>query len=225
MQTRKHEAIPPFLQQKPIDPTAKLVYIKTEISAIYTAAKDSYTNDDQALNIDHDKYIELYTAVHDFCTTIVQRSKAQPGDANAEFRNLYQYLVDEIKGYCIDVRGNIFSVDDNAMDENAARKVLTIYSSHHRKFIKLSSLLRNLLGFWDRYWIRREWLEKKIQVASVEELHKVIWKAEVLEKGMEGVADAVAILSETKGDMTEYDAVLVKDVVKGLSGLGVTLDS
>lgn len=119
----------------------------------------------------------------------------------------------------------MFKAEREDMSVTFARKVLMKYRNCYSRFARLASLVRNLMSTCDRHWVRREWLEKKIQSANVEELHRSIWKEEVLEKGMEGVVDAVAILRGTKGDMTEYDSVLVKDVVKGLSGLGVTLDS
>jgi hypothetical protein len=159
---------------------------------------------------------------------MVQRSKVQPGIASTEFRDLYQYLGSEIRAYCEYTRDHMLGVNNDEMDidESSARKMLTTYLSQYRKFLKLASLARNLLGFWDRHWIRREWLEKKIQSASVEELHRTLWKEEVLEKkGLERVVDAVGVLRETQGGMTEYDLVLVRDIVKGLSGSGVTLES
>ncbi|KAI4763407.1 hypothetical protein E4T52_04606 [Aureobasidium sp. EXF-3400] len=218
MQTRKHEAVPPFLQERNIDPTTTLAYIKTEISAIYTAAKDFDTNNDDILHISQDKYIKLYTAIFDYFRRL--KTPSTPLSLTDKGRIIFQYLDCEIRVFCKDVRDIIFTVEAEREDMSVtcARKVLM-------KFARLASLVRNLMSTWDRHWVRREWLEKKIQSANVEELHKAIWKEEVLEKGMEGVVDAVAILREAKGDMTEYDAALVKDVVKGLSGLGVTLDN
>jgi hypothetical protein len=217
--------IPPFLQERNTDPTTTLACIKTEISNIYTAAKTSDINDDQPLDIDHDKYIKLYTAVFDY--TKVARKPSPLPSVTERGELLYQYLSSEIRAYCININHRTRIVASLEVNRDAifARKLLLWYLAHYRRFLKLSSLVRNLLGFWDRHWIRREWLEKKISVGSVGELHRSIWKEEVLEKGMGGVVDAVGILREMKGDMTDYDLALVKDVVKGLSGLGVTLDS
>ena len=73
--------------------------------------------------------------------------------------------------------------------------------------------------------MRHQWALRKIKIASVEELHKMVWKEEVLEKeGLEVVVvDAIAVLRKSGGGMAEYDSVLVKDVVESLSGLGITL--
>jgi hypothetical protein len=226
---KEDQAIPPFLQNNPIDPTTTLAYIQTEISSIYSAANTSNNDIDQALHIDHDRYIEIYTAVYNFC----KDSKSQPPAKNVEV--LYRWLASEIRSYCKHIRGNALCIDcDAGMDVIAARKTLTRYMTCQRRFTKLSSLVRNLLGFWDRHWMRREFAEKKIPVASVVDLHKAVWKEEILDidaknssskKGLEQVTDAVAVLKETEGGMSDYDLALVKDVSKSLSVLDLTLDS
>jgi len=81
--------------------------------------------------------------------------------------------------------------------------------------------------------MRREWSEKKIAVASVEDLHRAIWKEEILDsdtknslskKGLEKLANAVAVLRESEGGISDYDLALVKDVSKSLSVLELTLE-
>jgi hypothetical protein len=227
-------AIPPFLQNNPIDPTTTLAYIQTEISNIYSAAKtSSNNNDDQVFKINNDKYIEIYTAVTQFGALGMQRSKSQPPAENGEV--LYRWLTSEIRSYCKHIRINALGIDSNdEMDVVAARKILTTYMACHCRFTKLSSLVRNLLGFWDRHWMRRESDEKKIPVASIQDLHRVVWKEEILDidaknslskKGLEQVTDAVAILKEIERGVSDYDLALVKDVSKSLTVLDLTLES
>jgi hypothetical protein len=225
-------AIPPFLQENHIDPSTTLAYIQTEISNIYSAAK-ALDNDDAALQIEHDRYIKIYTAVFDFCKTAMQTSNSQPPAENGQI--LYRWLTSEIRNYCKHIRNDTFGIaSDGEMDVIAARKILTTYLSCHGRFAKLSSLVKGLLGPWDRHWMRREWSVKKIQVASIEELHRAVWKEEILDidpknslskKGLEEVTDAVAVLREAEGGVAEYDLALVKDVVNSLSVLDLTLES
>jgi hypothetical protein len=220
------QAIPPFLQQRPVNPTTTLTYIQTQLSAIYTAAKTS-NNDDQIPHLSHDTYSKIYTAVFDYLTKSRESAWVLGGA-------IYQSLHSEIQNYCKHIRDNIFGTENGDTDIATARKLLGLYMSSYRTFAKVSSLVRGLVRFWDRHWMRREYGLRKIRVASVEELHNTIWKEEVLgvkaegmleKKGLGEVADAVAVLRQTKGGMTDYDSVLVKDIAKGLSGLGVTLDS
>jgi hypothetical protein len=230
---KEDQAIPPFLQNNPIDPTTTLAYIQTEISSIYAAAKTSNNNDDQVLKINNDKYIGIYTAVTEFSVLAMQRSKSQPTAENGEV--LYRWLASEIRSYCKHIRVNALGIDsDHEMDVVAARKLLATYTACHRTFTRLSSVVRNLLGSWDRHWMRRESAEKKIPVASIVDLHRVVWKEEILDidaknllskKGLEQVVDAVAVLKETEGGMSDYDLTLVKDVSKSLTVLDLTLES
>jgi hypothetical protein len=82
--------------------------------------------------------------------------------------------------------------------------------------------------------MRRESDEKKIPVASIQDLHRVVWKEEILDidaknslskKGLEQVTDAVAILKEIERGVSDYDLALVKDVSKSLTVLDLTLES
>jgi len=214
-----------------MDPTSTLEYIKTQLSSIYTAAAktpgpDNDDNDERALHIDHDTYAKIYTAVFDYTRIsdkgpITQQSPAVRGEI------LFRHLFAEIEAYCQYIRGQIFGVDNNeVVGEIRARKSLNMYMSCYGRFCKLSVLVKNLLGFWNRHWVRRQWDNKKIKARSVEELHKMTWEEEVLEqKGLEEVTGAVAVLRELDGGMSDYDSALVKDVVKSLSGLGVTLEN
>jgi hypothetical protein len=223
-------SIPPFLQQIPIDPTTTLAYIKTEISSIYAAAKIP-ENIDEALNIEHDRYLKIYTAVFDYCTT-TKKSKSAGWAVND--RALYDFLDSEIQSYCKYMQGKVFGANNGDMDVIAARKTLATYMSYYRTFEKVSSLVRSLVRFWDRHCLLREWDLKKVRVSSVENLHHALWKEEVLgvgagnsleKKGLEELVDAVAVLRETEGGMSDYDLTLVKDVVKSLSVLDLTLES
>lgn len=227
MQIRKNEAIPEFLNGRPIDPTVTLEYIITQLSGIYTAAKtsDSDDNDDKVLHIDHDTYAKIYTAVFNYLRTPEKRSTPQSSAAKGEF--LFQHLSAEIKGYCEFVRSQMLSIDSGIemVDAIRARKVLIAYMSCYHAFTRLAALVKGVLRYWDRHWMRQQWDDKKIPVRSVEELHKMVWKEEVLEQGgLEVVVDAIAVLRKPDGGMAEYDSVLVKDVVKSLSGLSITLE-
>jgi hypothetical protein len=157
------------------------------------------------------------------------KNKSKPVGWAVNNRDLYDFLDSEIQNYCRYIRGNNLEVDSDGVDVIGARKTLTTYLSCFRTFEKLASLVRSLVRFWDRHWMRREWHEKKIRVASVEDLHRTLWKEEVLEidakKRLEELVDAVAVLRETEGGVSEYDLALVKDVVKALSVLDLTLES
>lgn len=85
---------------------------------------------------------------------------------------------------------------------------------------------------WERHWLRRVKDEKKISVGSIEELHKLVWRQEVLESNardsvsktvLEELHTAMAVLEETRYGTREDDLGIVKDVVQSLSCIGFTI--
>ena len=141
-------------------------------------------------------------------------------------------LEKEVRNYCHGVRSYIF-ITDNDEEGDPARRLLKAYMTQYNKFAHLSNLVKNLMQVLERHWIRREIDEKKKNVYLIEDLNKMIWRQEVLQvsantvptkQGLGEVADAVTELREKSGGTAEYDLKLVKNVVKSLSSLGLTLD-
>lgn len=156
------------------------------------------------------------------------------------------WLDGEIRAHTSIIRDRIFDTDtgkegggveegrgvDAAKD--TARAMLNKYTEAYTQFEKLASLVGNLLGFWDRHWLRREWIEKKTRVADVREMHARVWKEEVLgvrdggegrEDGVERLVNGVTNLRGTEGSVSKSDEGLIKDVLESLSSLGVGLET
>lgn len=167
-------------------------------------------------------------------------SKAKKTDAwNRQGKALFIWLDAEIRTHTRIIRDRIFGVQSEEVDGvtvaiDVAREVLNKYIACDTSFEKLSSLVGNLLGFWDRHWVRRERDEKKTRVGSVQEMHRLIWKEEVLGvrgggevegSGIKRLIDAMTKLREAEGGGEELDQKLVGDVVESLPSLGVTLQT
>ncbi|KAI5205176.1 hypothetical protein E4T39_03276 [Aureobasidium subglaciale] len=214
--------VPVFLQRKATDPAATLSYIQDQTSAIYKSARANQ-QDEHPPPPDQDTYIQIYTAIWQFTTAGGKRSNA----GHLAGAEIYHLLEREIRKYCIDIREVIFTASDDA-DTNAMRKLLSSYLASHRRLANLSILIRNLFRLVERHWIRREIDEKKKNIYLIEDLHKLIWREEILQimskKGLEDLRDAVATLQETSEGTTEYDTRLITNVVKSLSSLSITLD-
>lgn len=216
----------------PTRPTVTLTDIKTQISSIYIAARDT----DAICQLSHAEYIQLYTNICDYGMA----AKAKHSDVwERQGRTLFTWLDLEIRTHTRSIRDSVFDVESEELDgvtaaTDVAREVLNKYAACYAGFEKLSSLVGNLLGFWDRHWVRRERDEKKINVGSVREMHVRIWKEEVLRiadggsegdgNGMKRLADTITRLRETEGGVSESDEKLVRHVVDGLSGLGVMIE-
>jgi len=214
-------------------PTVTLADIQNQFSSIYTAARDTNT----VPQMSQTEYLEIYTSVCNFGMA----SKAKKTDAwNRQGKALFTWLDAEIRTHTRIVRDDIFGVEGLGADgsvtftSDAAREVLNKYVEGHAGFEGLSSLVGNLLGSWDRHWLRREWHEKKTRVANVKDMHRLIWKEEVLGLGdgsaVEGnrvkrLGDAMTKLKGLEGAVEELDEKCITDIRKSLSDLGVILET
>jgi len=217
--------VPAFLRNTPTDVTATLTFIQTQLSAIYSAARANQQDDTTPPRLDQDTYIKIYTAIFDYCVA------AKPATGALSGKDLYRHLEQETKDYCRHVRGHVFGTDDEVEDVTA-RRLLKAYLMQHDKFLHLSHLVKNLMQFWERHWVRREVDEKTKNVFLIDDLNKMVWREEVLQVGVDTtlakqglveIADAVTELRESER-MADYDSKLVKDVVKSLSYLSLTID-
>ncbi|KAI5243927.1 Cullin repeat-containing protein [Aureobasidium subglaciale] len=223
-----HPQVPTFLQKKATDPAATLFYIQDQVSIIYKSARANQ-QDEHPPPPDHNTYIKIYTAIWQFTTAGGRRSNA----AHLAGEEIYRVLEREIRNYCIDIREVVFTASDDA-DGNPPRKLLSGYVASYRRFANLSILMKNLMKYVERHWIRREIDEKKKNIYLIEDLHKLIWREEILQisahntlskKGVEDLSDAVAALQGANQGITEHDRKLITDVVKALASLSITFDS
>ncbi|CAD0087133.1 unnamed protein product [Aureobasidium mustum] len=203
------------------DPLTLLKYIESEISSLYTSASAKPT-DETPPHLARSKYLDIHTAIHDFDLATKKRDSAISGEY------LYHWLGSQMRDYCTSMRGYIFRDQHDDNDASSSRNLLTAYLSCYRKFGRLAILVANLMQCWERHWLRRAKDEKKISVGSIEELHKLVWRQEVLEsiardsvskKVLEELHTAMEVLEETRYGTREGDLRIVKDVVQSLSCL------
>lgn len=105
--------------------------------------------------------------------------------------------------------------------------------SCYRKLCRLATFVGNLLRSWERHGLRRE-KDEKTYVSSIEEMHQMVWREEVLgveaegtllNHGLRGLKGAISVLTEVDVETCDHDPALVEDVIKSLSVLGITIDS
>jgi len=183
------------------------------------------------------EYLEIYTSVCNFGMA----SKAKKTDAwNRQGKVLFTWLDAEIRTHTRIVRDDVFGMGglggngSVVFTREAAREVLNKYVECYAGFERLSSLVGNLLGFWDRHWLRREWHEKKTRVANVKDMHRLVWKEEVLGvgdgsavegNGLKRLGNAMTKSRGMEGAVEELDEEFITDVRKSLSNLGVILET
>lgn len=217
----------PSTQQTQADPASTLAWIQTRINKIYSATKH-LEPDKQSVTIPAGAYAAIYGAVFNYCT--VTKAKPHKGDLNGE--DLYYSLEREIRTYCSDIRHEIFTNQTQDTEKDTAERVLRGYMIQWDRFVKLARLVRNLLQFLERHWIRRE-IELKVKDRyMIEDLHKRLWKEETLQikkdepssPELQALTDATIMLREKATGITAEETDLVQSVVSSLSSIDLVID-
>ena len=209
---------PPSGKDTMSDPAATLAWLETTIATIYLAARTPPTQD-KPPSLARSAYANLYTAAHHFCeVTKLARTSPRCDD-------LYQFLWDQIRTHCSEVRAHIYA-PENSTGVDDARHTVEDYLAQWHQFTSLAGLISRLLSNLDRAWIKRGIDEGKKDRYFIKDLHNVVWKNEILKVGVdsteaEQIASAVKRLREQPDDGFEGDKALVDSFVKSLEDIGV----
>lgn len=216
----------PSPQATQADPASTLAWIQSRIHNIYSATKHLQPGS-HAITIPAGSYAEIYGAIFNYC--IVTKAKPHKGDLNGE--DLYCSTEREIRAYCSDIRHEIFLKENQGIDKDVAEKLLKMYIVQWERFLKLAKVIRNLLGFLQRHWIRREISLKHQNIYLIEDLHKKVWKEETLQvkkdepssRELQALTDAAVMLRHKAGGITT-ETDLVQSVVNALSIVDLNID-
>ncbi|KAH0174708.1 hypothetical protein KCU67_g626, partial [Aureobasidium melanogenum] len=220
----------PSPQASSEEPLSNIKLIESKIASLYAAA-EADSADESPPPLSRKSYLDIYTRVHEYDIS----TRAQ--DTGVADKHLHHWLDSQIRDYCISMRKRIFNDHDNNNTDDTnvsfSRNLLATYMSCYRKFCRLAKFVGNLLRGWERHGLRREKGEKTY-MASVEEMHQMVWQEEVLgvdaqdqlpDNGLRNLKDAIAVLVETDAEMGERDSKLVENVIKSLYALGFTFHS
>jgi hypothetical protein len=184
------------------DHAAALAWLKTTIATLYTAARTS-PSQDKPPTLTRNAYLGLYSTVHEY-TEATKTARASPNT-----NDLYQFLWDQIKLHCSEVRARLLSAETST--EVDARHMVERYLAESHQFTLLAGLVSNLLRSLDRTWIKR----------LIDDC--LVWKNEILQAGVDSAeAEKIASAVATLRDQTEEnDRALVDNVTKSLEAIGV----
>lgn len=218
----------PSREETQANPALLLAWIQSRIHNIYSVTKD-LEPDSQSITISTSAYAKLYSAVVNYCIV----TKAGPHRGNLKQGDLYLSMEREIRAYCSGIRYAIFTNKTQDLDIDAAERLLQTYVVQWDRFVKLARLVKNLLRFLERHWIRREIVEKKKDRYMIEDLHKRAWKEETLQikkdgpssRELQALTDAAVMLREKAGGFTVKETDLVQSVVNALSSIDLTFDA
>lgn len=171
--------------------------------------------------LDMDTYMNVYTAVHNFCTaqrgngpqgTIHLGASAQRG-AHLIGDDLYQRLRHYLRTHLemVYAKGR----------EHTQEALLTYYIKQWNRYTNAAKYVNHLFKYLNRHWVKREVDEGKKDVYDVYTLHLVMWKDEFFMKVHEDVMAAVLRMVEKQRTGETIEQSQIKSIVDSFVSLGL----
>lgn len=196
------------------DHAAALAWLETAISTLYPAARTPPTQDKPPV-LARSAYLDLYSTVHEYFEATNTARESPNSD------DLYYFLRNQIKAYCLDIR-TLLDTPDDVAEVDGARHTIEMYLAQYHKLTLLAGLVSNILRSLERTHIQRVF-EGSVRI-GIKDLHNVVWKDEIPQLDSESaeagvgskVAKALVTLQTSAGGETGSDKELADRFLEAL---------
>ncbi|KAF2668150.1 cullin-2 [Microthyrium microscopicum] len=165
-------------------------------------------------------YMELYTAVHNFCTAQkavgtggFSPSAGGRGGAHLLGEELYKHL----KGY---LDSHLKEVQQTSR-QYSGEDLLRFYIREWKRYTTAAGFNNNLFRYLNRHWVKREMDEGKKNVYDIYTLHLVRWKENMFVQTNSTVMEAVLKLVEKQRNGETIEHSMIKTLVQSFVSLGL----
>lgn len=167
-----------------------------------------------------DDWMNLYTHVHDYCTSARQATAKHSGrgTSGAYFggEDLYYKLVDFLTQHM----KKLLADTENKMDE----PLLVFYREKWDHYTAAMSKVNHIFTYLNRHWIKRESEDGQKDVYEIYPLSLVIWRDNLFKELKGRLTKALLAQIEKDRNGEQVNSSLLKGVIEGFVQLGLTKD-
>jgi cullin 1 len=165
-------------------------------------------------------YMELYTAVHNFCTAQkavgtggFMAQGGNRGGAHLLGEELYKHLKSYLDTHLAEVQ--------QGSQKHNGEDLLRYYIKEWKRYTTAAGFNNNLFRYLNRHWVKREMDEGKKNIYDIYTLHLVRWKEMMFLPTHTAVMAAVLKLVEKQRDGETIEHGMIKTLVQSFVSLGL----